>query len=1340
MGASIVSSINTVKNEYRSEEILSRGNIGYGYIAYSGSSGHPEGPCYFDLDDPGMITSLAPTESAYFLTGGTWVGDDRWFGVEYNTGGLWEIDPETGDMDQIGGGGTSCGLSYNPIDERLYSVCGSSLSAIDITKDGRELICSFDGDPDYLIDIAFDIDGTLYGWDSDNLWIIDIETCEGTLVGPLGIDPTFGAYGHFDFYNDILYITTYTGSTGRLYECNEDTGECTLVGNFEGGAEITCLAIPNTYNPHDVEVKEINSPESGYAIENIPMNVTVKNRGNNAETTDVKMQLYKFEEGPVLFEGNFSETFPPDGWTTNFWNQSFTNVAGGESPEAAVYKNWQIEGGQYYDNFIMTPPMDATGYEKVTISFRWAADLNYPQYCSFYISYRKNDTSPWIHVSPWYNPLNKNYAGDLYTINCYGFGGDMGDGFQVRFLYSGYYYYYNYFYLDDVKITAFSNVEEYNETIEDIVLEVGEEKIVDFPTWTPTQWQNPEFENTWQDYIVKAYALLLEDEKPINNYKEKILDLYFPWMHDIELTSIDSPCEDGPGKVFPVQATIKNIGQNAECCIFIDIEIGELIVHDTIFSEDSWDTVPPEGWYDEHKDLDPDYGWVKSNTTYSGGSPHEARLRYSKAKPDFVFYSYAIDTSEYSSYSFKFKSYINHYSGEGLYALEAGYSHDKETWYPTWYEEPKKSGRYEVECVLEGGHETTYIGFWVTGKPYYFNYWCIDDVFVKVLDYVPEYSDTACQSDDLEPGENRTFEFEDWTPDFFEYETTGSRDYVVHSEIYIQGDQNPDNDVKSIYFTLDYWHDPAIEKITSPEGDEGHGWGELFWYNGDPDGRNGLPGSMYNGQSNILIDDFYIDADCYVIGGQFRFVWGDGYGEGNLETVKVYIFEETGDCEPSEDEYIELEVIDFYEDTTGDYYFGLPEIAVDVIFDEVVLPAGQWWIGFQPEGITNDLAYLLTAPSKGCEVMADLPSWGWPRWSTSSYLWGEEYDLAWSLYGWTGGCPSLNSYIQLGTESIEAVAINYGTFEELDITCNAQIWEYITDPYYGIKLFDENITNIDLDEPLGGTYDLEFGDFNFLLEGRYGLLLDMPAPNDDAPKNNKKRWGIGVDGTNPVSSHELCPPNPDGDDGWYVDDVEVILTAYDPVSKDVSSGVAEIKYRINGGPVETLLGYGGTFLLTQEHDGEDVEVEYWAIDNVGNEESPPNRFTIDMDQTDPVVELTYEVTGGNPLVGWTLLFTATASDVTSGIDRVEFFFNGVWQETIVGSGPEFKWSFIYHGGLNIIITVVAYDIAGNMAIDELDQVTCTYNLNNQQQTQSDTSSYVTSKTLQKLLVIPGGYT
>jgi hypothetical protein len=756
-----------------------------------------------------------------------------------------------------------------------------------------------------------------------------------------------------------------------------------------------------------------------------------------------------------------------------------------------------------------------------------------------------------------------------------------------------------------------------------------------------------------------------------------------------------------------------------------------------LLDENAWDTVPPDGWYDEHIEYSEYYGWKKSNSAFSGGSSPEAILKYHKARPDHVLYSYAIDTSDYSGCIFEFKSYINHYQGQGLYALEAGYSTDKETWYTLWHEEPGSDKKYDVRCNIEGGYETLYIGFWVKGDPYYFEYWFIDDVSIKIMDLAIEYSDNACQGDDLEPGETRTFQFEDWTPDYLQYETTAWEvPYLAEASIYVTQDQNPDNDMKTEYFELDYWHNVGIDRITSPSYSDRQY--NLCWDNGEPDGRYALPGSMYKGYSNIIIDDFQNEQTWSVSGGHFRFLWDSGYTTGNLETVKVYFFEETDVCEPSEDEIVELEVTFFEEYATGNYYFDRPEIAVDFELDEVILEAGTWWVGFQPDGFEDDMAYLLTAEDHGWSVMGDIPYLGYPRWSSSQDIWGEEYDLAWKLYCYGCPFPPYCIYIQPGTENIEAIVANWGTFPELDLVCNAQIWEYITDPENGKKVFEENETDIDLETPLGGEEQLDFGQFTFAYEGRYGLFLSMPDDNDDFPKSNEMWKGICVDNTLPISTHTLDPPEPDGENGWYVNDIEVTLQAYDPISNDVSSGVKEIGYCING-DCETIPGNYGTFLITEEHEGGDVLVEYWAIDHVGNEEVR-HMFFIDMDQTRPTIDLTYEVTGGNPYKGWDLLFTATAYDTASGMDRVEFFLGEIWQETIEGPGPTYEWDFTYHGGLNIVVRVDGYDIAGNMASDHIENPEgFSYNQNSQQQSQSHTSSYFKNKHLQRLFVVSEGY-
>ncbi|KYK26381.1 hypothetical protein AYK20_09025 [Thermoplasmatales archaeon SG8-52-1] len=159
-----------------------------------------------------------------------------------------------------------------------------------------------------------------------------------------------------------------------------------------------------------------------------------------------------------------------------------------------------------------------------------------------------------------------------------------------------------------------------------------------------------------------------------------------------------------------------------------------------------------------------------------------------------------------------------------------------------------------------------------------------------------------------------------------------------------------------------------------------------------------------------------------------------------------------------------------------------------------------------------------------------------------------------------------------------------GTFPELDLTCWAEIYEYYTDPENGTLLYEDNVTNIDLDVPLGGTETLTFDDFNFANEGIYGLFLSMPDENDDIPKNNGVTWGIGIDDTDPVASHALNPATPDGENGWYVSDVEVTLDAYDPEVLGVSSGVKEIKYRIDGGTTHTITGNHGTFDVDTDKD------------------------------------------------------------------------------------------------------------------------------------------------------------
>jgi hypothetical protein len=266
---------------------------------------------------------------------------------------------------------------------------------------------------------------------------------------------------------------------------------------------------------------------------------------------------------------------------------------------------------------------------------------------------------------------------------------------------------------------------------------------------------------------------------------------------------------------------------------------------------------------------------------------------------------------------------------------------------------------------------------------------------------------------------------------------------------------------------------------------------------------------------------------------------------------------------------------------------------------------------------------------------------------------------------------------------------NDGTFPELGLTATTEIYEFISDPN-GTLIYTDDVAGIDLD-PLGGEQALSFTSFNFALEGIYTLTVDIPLAIDDKQNNNMETITIGIDDSAPMSTHSLAPSAPTGLNGWYVDNVEVTLDANDG-AEPFQSGVDVIKYQVDGGAVQSV-SVGGTFTIST--DGIHT-VQYWAVDNVGNEEAK-NSFEIKMDQTAPVIDLTWESAGGTSK---DIIFTATCSDVTSGMDHVEFYIQNALQFT--DDTAPYEWVITWSSVLNgVMFRSIAYDVAGNDALDEL---------------------------------------
>jgi PKD repeat protein len=99
-----------------------------------------------------------------------------------------------------------------------------------------------------MIALAINLQGECYAWDillsgPSSLFTVDLETGEATEVASMGEPLAYAQDGAFDWDSGILYLAAYY-TVGQLKTCDLETGELTLIGDFEGGAQLTALAIP----------------------------------------------------------------------------------------------------------------------------------------------------------------------------------------------------------------------------------------------------------------------------------------------------------------------------------------------------------------------------------------------------------------------------------------------------------------------------------------------------------------------------------------------------------------------------------------------------------------------------------------------------------------------------------------------------------------------------------------------------------------------------------------------------------------------------------------------------------------------------------------------------------------------------------------------------------------------------------------------------------------------------------------------------------------------------------------------------------------------------------------
>lgn len=159
--------------------------------------------------------------------------------------------------------------------------------------------------------------------------------------------------------------------------------------------------------------------------------------------------------------------------------------------------------------------------------------------------------------------------------------------------------------------------------------------------------------------------------------------------------------------------------------------------------------------------------------------------------------------------------------------------------------------------------------------------------------------------------------------------------------------------------------------------------------------------------------------------------------------------------------------------------------------------------------------------------------------------------------------------------------------------------------------------------------------------------------------------------------------------GWYAGAVSVTLSAVD----SGGSGVAAIRYTTDGSaPTASSPIFAGPFTVSAT-----ATVRYRAWDNAGNVEATKSQL-IQIDTTAPLVTLTSPASGAT--VTGVVRLEATASDVGSGIARVDFYVDGKLEGTTTLLPYRINWNTngkkVAKGSHTIY--AVAFDRAGNSRV------------------------------------------
>ena len=163
----------------------------------------------------------------------------------------------------------------------------------------------------------------------------------------------------------------------------------------------------------------------------------------------------------------------------------------------------------------------------------------------------------------------------------------------------------------------------------------------------------------------------------------------------------------------------------------------------------------------------------------------------------------------------------------------------------------------------------------------------------------------------------------------------------------------------------------------------------------------------------------------------------------------------------------------------------------------------------------------------------------------------------------------------------------------------------------------------------------------------------------------------------PITSHDY-------DGLWHNTSFIINLNAI-----DIHSNVIETFYRLNNGQVKKVSVEGQPQITV---DGSDNRLEFWSVDNLGNEEIHNIVTDIKLDKTPPVADAGQDITVNEDAI---LTLNGSNSHDNLGIIEYTWIFNDETLQELNTVTPE----YVFHAPGLYTVELIVVDIANNLAFD-----------------------------------------